>query len=147
VADAVRVVDGDTIDIAGRRVRFRGVDALEKDQVCVRPDGVQFLCGAAARGRLAELVAGATVVCAPDGTSTHDRVVADCEARREGGAPVALGATLVREGFAFDCPRYSGGRFAAAEASARRLSAGAWGTRVQYPWEHRGHPGLCRRTG
>ena len=48
-----------------------------------------------------------------DGSRTYDRCAGICYV---GGKDVA--AELVRQGLARDCPRYSGGRYAAAERQA-----------------------------
>jgi endonuclease YncB( thermonuclease family) len=42
---AVRVVDGDTLDVGGTRVRLHGIDAPEIGQHCNRPDGLRWDCG------------------------------------------------------------------------------------------------------
>ena len=39
-----RVIDGDTIDVAGVRVRLHGIDAPERAQTC-RADGRAWPCG------------------------------------------------------------------------------------------------------
>ena len=35
ITGAARVIDGDTIDIAGERIRLHGIDAPESGQTCV----------------------------------------------------------------------------------------------------------------
>ncbi len=42
------VVDGDTLDVRGHRVRLWGVDAPEGRQLCARSDGQGYACGRAA---------------------------------------------------------------------------------------------------
>ena len=39
-----RVIDGDTIQVAGQRIRLYGIDAAEINQLCQRK-GVLWLCG------------------------------------------------------------------------------------------------------
>lgn len=41
-----RVVDGDTLEVAGSRVRFFGMDAPESKQLCTTSGGEEYLCGA-----------------------------------------------------------------------------------------------------
>ncbi len=47
VTGPARVVDGDTIEVAGERIRLHGIDAPESGQSCQRR-GVAWLCGAEA---------------------------------------------------------------------------------------------------
>lgn len=103
-----RVRDGDTIVVGRQPVRLQGVAAPElKDPL-----------GADAKRFLDRLVAGRTVRCEPDGTRSHDRVVAIC--RIDGQD---LGAALVSGGLARDCPRYSDRRYAGLERrAAARIS-------------------------
>lgn len=140
-----RVIDGDTFDIGDVRVRMQGIDALEHDQSCNRRDGGRFACGAAARDRLAALVKDAVVTCIPDGTQTYGRIVAACSVRPAGGAVLELNRAMVRSGLAFDCPRFSDGRYAAEEAAARQEGDGAWAGRFEFPWSHRDRAGACGR--
>ncbi|HWX50822.1 MAG TPA: thermonuclease family protein [Roseomonas sp.] len=140
-----RIIDGDTFDLDGTRVRMQGIDALEHDQQCNRRGGGRFACGAAARDALSELIGGREVTCTPDGSLTHDRVVAACTVRRGDGTVLDLNEAMVRSGLAFDCPRFSKGRYAGAEAAARAEGAGAWAGRFAYPWSHRDRAGACGR--
>ena len=48
---AAYVRDGDTIDIAGERIRLHGIDAPESRQTCVA-DGVTWPCGQCATAAL-----------------------------------------------------------------------------------------------
>jgi endonuclease YncB( thermonuclease family) len=140
-----RIVDGDTLDLNGIRVRMQGIDALEHDQSCNRRGGGSFACGTAAREKLAALAAAGTVTCTPDGTMTYGRTVAVCTVQPPGGAALDLNGAMVRSGLAFDCPRFSGGRYAAEEAAARAAGEGAWAGRFTFPWSHRDRAGACDR--
>lgn len=114
------VIDGDTIEVRGTRIRIAGIDAPESDQVCTRADGRPYRCGGAAAAFLDDMLAGRNVACRANGTS-YDRVVATCDV---GGSDV--GSAMVAAGWALDYARYSGGRYAADEARARSRSAGVW---------------------
>ncbi|KAA2213455.1 thermonuclease family protein [Pseudoroseomonas oryzae] len=144
LAGRPRIIDGDTLDVDGVRVRMQGIDALEHDQECRGGNG-RFECGAAARQALVELIGGRSVTCVPDGSTTHGRSVAHCSVPRPGGGTLDLNEAMVRSGYAFDCPRFSDGRYAAAEAAAKREKAGAWAGRFDYPWSHRKRSGACDR--
>lgn len=104
----VRVRDGDTLELAGRVVRLQGVAAPELHEPL----------GAASRAALERLVAGRPVACESDGSRSHGRIVAVCRVAGED-----LGAQLVAIGLARDCPRFSLGRYAAAERAAAERGA------------------------
>ena len=50
---------------------------------------------------------GKRVRCELDGSKTHDRFVGVCYLDGKD-----IGATIIANGLALDCPRYSGGRYA-----------------------------------
>src|SRR5687767_8406773 len=45
LAGPVRVIDGDTLDVGGTRVRLHGVDAPESAQMCLDGEGQGWACG------------------------------------------------------------------------------------------------------
>ncbi len=51
ITGPARIIDGDTIDIAGERIRLHGIDAPESGQTCVA-DGVTWPCGQSATAAL-----------------------------------------------------------------------------------------------
>ncbi len=44
VTGTARVIDGDTLDIAGERIRFHGIDAPESRPTCIA-SGATWPCG------------------------------------------------------------------------------------------------------
>ena len=54
----VWVVDGDTIDMSGTRIRLIGIDAPESAQSCTDADGRPWLCGRAATRALKDPLGG-----------------------------------------------------------------------------------------
>jgi endonuclease YncB( thermonuclease family) len=126
-----RVVDGDSLEVAGRRVRLFGIDAPEFRQHCRDGSGAVYACGQEARRALADAIGGRSVTCTPVGAS-HDRSVAVCEA---GGHD--LSEALVRQGHALELRRFSGGRYAEAERTARDARRGLWQGEFETPAEWR----------
>ena len=75
---AARASDGDSLWVGTDRVRLRGLDAPELDQVCWRPDGSAWPCGRAARDEMSRLLAAGSIDCRPEGTDrfrTHARAL------------------------------------------------------------------------
>ena len=67
---------------------------------------------------LLKLVQGRTLRCELDGDRTHDRCLASATSNAED-----IAAIMVRQGLARDCPRFSHGRYRAAEAQAAAAGA------------------------
>lgn len=127
------VIDGDTIDIAGERIRFNGIDAPEASQLCEDMAGAKYRCGQRAALDLADWLDGAQPIrCAKDGRDRYGRTIATCF---RAGSDVA--AWLVRSGLALDWPRYSKGKYAAAQAEAEAARRGLWAGSFEPPWEWR----------
>src|SRR5271157_6508958 len=70
------VVDGDTIEIHGQRIRLFGIDAPESSQLCVRPTGERWWCGQQASFALADRIGRTAVTCQPRDLDRYGRVVA-----------------------------------------------------------------------
>ncbi len=79
IAGPARVIDGDTIDIAGQRIRLHGIDAPEGRQTCRRA-AVIWLCGAEAARALWLFIDGRRVTCWERDVDRYGRVVAVCHA-------------------------------------------------------------------
>lgn len=75
------VGDGDTLDVAGTRIRLFGIDAPELDQTWRRGDGSAWSCGQWSRSELASLVGGRPVECQPRDVDRYGRIVAICYAQ------------------------------------------------------------------
>lgn len=138
------VIDGDTLEIRGQRIRIWGIDAPESRQTCER-DGRTYRCGQESALALATFIdrAGGTVTCIPRGRpDRYRRVVAMCDVRlpRPGGQGTSnedLGVHQVQSGHALDYPRYSSGEYAGHQAQARERRAGMWAGEFVRPWEWR----------
>lgn len=131
VAGPVRVIDGDTIDIAGVRVRLEGIDAPESGQRCKRRLIGRWACGTAATEALEKLVAGGDVRCDERGTDKYGRVLGVCHA-----GPIDINAWMVRNGLAWAFVRYSQS-YVKEEAAARAERIGIWQAETQTAWDYR----------
>ena len=125
-----RIIDGDTIEISGKRIRLHGIDAPEKDQTC-SIDGRAWACGIAAWGELVQITAGKEVACEPHDTDRYGRTVAACSA--DG---TDLGDWLVRNGWAVAYYLYSY-EYTRAEYHAKTNRRGLWAGEFVMPWEWR----------
>jgi endonuclease YncB( thermonuclease family) len=128
-AAAARVIDGDTLEVDGRRVRIAAIDAPERRQACRDAQGRSWACGAAAGAALTAMVAAGAPVCQSRGRDRYGRTVARCTVD---DADVA--AELVRLGLAL---AHYGRNYAAEEVEAMAAGAGVWGGDFTMPWDWR----------
>ncbi len=133
------VLDGDTLDFDGLRVRLYGIDAFERSQLCTREDGASYACGQVSREALIVAIARQPVTCEKRDVDQYGRMVGVCRTR-DGD----LGARLVSEGAALAYRHYSLD-YVDEEEAARAARRGVWAGRFETPWDHR-HGGQQRRT-
>jgi endonuclease YncB( thermonuclease family) len=135
LAGVPRVVDGDSLELAGHRIRLFGIDAPESAQDCGDSRGRRYACGREARNALSDAIGGQRVTCTPVGES-YDRDVALCMANGRD-----LSDAMVRSGHALELRRFSNGRYAEAEREARNARRGLWAGDFERPSEWRqSHP-------
>ena len=128
-----RVIDGDTLEIAGDRIRLHGIDAPESGQTCTA-DGKLWHCGMEAASALAFKIARGWVTCQGGDRDRYGRVIAICYAGGVGGPE--LNAWLVSEGWALAYRRYSLD-YVDEEAVAQEAHRGIWRGEFVPPWEWR----------
>lgn len=127
------VIDGDTIEIHGQRVRLEGIDAPESNQRCRdRQAGTDVRCGQQASIWLADLIGTSTVSCADAGRDRYGRVLAHCTVNGKD-----IGAAMVEAGWALAFVRYSR-EYEPQEAKARDAKRGIWKCEFAEPWKWRG---------
>ncbi len=130
VSGPARVIDGDTIEVAGERVRLHGIDAPESGQSCLR-HGVAWQCGAEASQALRELVRNRPVRCDERGRDRYRRLISVCWANG-----VDLNGRMVALGMALAYRRYSTA-YVHQEARAKAARAGMWAGPFIPPWNWR----------
>ena len=134
----VRVVDADTWDVGGERVRLFGIDAPEMAQTCQDASGRPWACGVWATGQVRRRFETRVVTCERLDTDRYGRTVARCF---ENGADVAR--DMVARGLALAYRRYSGDYVLAEKAAAFR-AVGLHSGKLQAPAEYRAE---LRRAG
>ncbi len=125
------VVDGDTLDVAGVRIRLHGIDAPEPGQTCLRADGFPYDCGAVATATLQGALTAGPVHCRRYDTDQYGRTVAKCWVGTD-----SLNAVMVVLGWAIAYRTYSMD-YVDEEAFAQRARMGMWAGRFDAPWDWR----------
>jgi endonuclease YncB( thermonuclease family) len=138
LAGQASIIDGDTLEIHGTRIRLWGIDAPESDQLCRNEDSEPYRCGQKAANDLDALIARRPIECVEVDRDQYKRAVAVCTV-----AGVDLAEWLVKNGLALDWPKYWKGGYAAAQGEAKRTDRGIWSGSFVEPWRYR----ACRRTG
>ena len=126
----IKITDGDTIRINGEKIRFSGIDTPELKQTCLK-EGIQVLCGIAAKQILIDKIADNKIVCIREGKDQYKRTLAECFVNNE-----SLSSYLVKSGYAFAYRRYSK-KFITDEDFARTNKIGMWSMEFDYPWAWR----------
>jgi endonuclease YncB( thermonuclease family) len=127
----LRVIDGDTITVAGQTVRLFGIDAPEVDQTCADAAGTPWSCGAWSADQVAALFDGVRVTCETVDTDRYGRIVGRC---RAGGTDIA--ETIVAAGLALAYRDYSWD-YDQAEKAASIAGRGLWSGTFQAPADWR----------
>jgi len=126
----LKVVDGDTIHLNGKKIRFTGIDTPELKQTCIN-QGIIDPCGVTAKEILIDKIANYKVECISEGKDQYKRTLAECFVNNE-----SLSSYLVRSGYAFAYRRYSK-KFVQDEDYARINTIGMWSMKFDYPWDYR----------
>jgi endonuclease YncB( thermonuclease family) len=130
IVGTATVVDGDTIEIQGQRIRLHGIDAPERGQLCKR-NGSLYRCGQAAALALADMVGQAVIRCQPNGVDRYKRIIGVCFKGDQD-----LNRWMVRNGWAVAYRRYSQD-YVPDELTATATRIGVWSGTFEMPWEWR----------
>ncbi|WP_234831264.1 RlpA-like double-psi beta-barrel domain-containing protein [Rhodopseudomonas palustris] len=126
-----RVLDGDTVEISGAKLRLLGIDAPELDQLCFDAKGDRFSCGIAARDELARRFGDKSWTCKVAGADDEGQKLATCQVESETVEEWMAGA-----GWAMAFTRHT--RHAEKpEAVARQARSGLWAGAFIPPWDWR----------
>jgi endonuclease YncB( thermonuclease family) len=131
VVGHARVVDGDSIEMAGVRIRLDGIDAPELDQSCTDGNGRPWSCGRTAADELRRYLRGRELTCEPSGHDQYRRAIAVCTL--PDGSDV--NAWIVRQGWALASGR--SGHYRSEENEAQAARRGIWGGTFTPPKEWR----------
>ncbi len=117
IAGTASVVDGDTIEIHGKRIRLNGFDTPERGSLCGSVNVYQKAALA-----LSDFIGSKTVTCDVLGEDQYARSIGQCRSGDD-----SLAEHMVANGWGRDWPRYSKGEYADEEKAARSAGAGIWG--------------------
>ena len=130
LAGTASVIDGDTLEIHGQRIRLHGIDAPESGQTCIT-NGSNFRCGQQAALELSNKIERATINCQSTDVDRYGRIVAKCYRGQED-----LNAWMVSQGWAIAYRQYSLD-YVANEDKARALKKGIWAGQFVVPSQWR----------
>lgn len=122
IAGTARIIDGDSLVVAGVEIRLYGIDAPEYRQYCFRR-GRPWACGIDATRTLRALIANRPVACRAREEDRYGRTVAACSV-----AGSDLGAAMVAGGHAV-----AYGAYDTEERAARNAGRGIWSSRFEPP--------------
>jgi endonuclease YncB( thermonuclease family) len=114
-----QVIDGNTLDFSGRRVRLAGIDAPDLAQTC-RAAGQGWPCGKEARWAAINRIHPHWVTCVTQGRALDGAMAAICYLA--GVGQHELNAWLVAQGWALGASGAYGGE----QATARAAGKGLW---------------------
>ena len=131
LADDLRIIDGDTLELNGTRFRINGIDAPEAGQKCKTEQGQDWACGTAATDTLLALTRGQTVTCKELATDSYGRSVARCFAGK-----TDLARAMVEQGMAWAFLKFSD-EYESVQTAAKTAKSGIWRGTAQPAWDFR----------
>ena len=125
------VIDGDTIEIRGERIRLDAIDAPESSQLCLDAAGKRYRCGQKCAFMLADMIGRSVVSCQPKGRDRYKRIIAVCFM-----GETNINAWMVAQGWAVAFRKY-GIDYISQEDEARLARRGIWAGSFEMPWDWR----------
>ena len=135
ISKNISVIDGDTILLENKKIRFSGIDAPEsffrgKKQTCLL-NSIKIFCGEVSKEKLEKKIANKIVKCIPEKEKDfYNRILAECFIN----GSESLSIFMVKNGYAFDYPRYSKKKFATFQKFAKENKLGLWKMKFEFPW-------------
>jgi len=120
ISGRASVIDGDTLDIRGERIRLSGIDAPESGQNCADADGKLWKCGSAAANALDRFISSAPVACKVVDIDRYGRAVSTCSVGSKD-----MQEWMARNGYALAYRQYSTA-YVPAENAAKAAKTGIW---------------------
>ena len=121
------ITDGDTIKILNKRIRFHGIDAPEKKQICI-VNFKEYGCGEEATIALIKKIGGKSVTCElQNNLDRYKRYIGVCFLE-----DVDLNKWMVRNGYAVAYRRYSK-KYIEDENYAKKNKIGLWSGNFIHP--------------
>lgn len=130
ITGQAQVIDGDSLVVAGHRIRLIGIDAPELSQTC-STQGTDWTCGERAKRILEELVRDQSVHCRIQGFDQYERSLAVCSTDF-----LSLNEAMLELGWALAYTQFSTD-YLEAQSRAKDRVAGIWASTFTPPWEHR----------
>ena len=127
-----RIVDADTLEVAGQKVRLQGIDAPESAQSCRQAGGQRYQCGEHSTQALRTRIGPDAVTCTIAGRDRYLRALGICYA----ADGTDLNGWLVRQGHALAYRKYST-QYVPQEDQAKAAQAGVWAGEFVPPWDWR----------
>ncbi|MEZ6140794.1 MAG: thermonuclease family protein [Zavarzinella sp.] len=127
ISGQAEVIDGDTLIVAGERIRLMGIDAPERKQICWDLVQQSYRCGEWVTVQLQRGIGHSRVICELHGKDRYGRHLGRCRVGEHD-----LGFWLVQQGLAVTY-RTEDRELLAAERDARRQRRGLWSGAFQQP--------------
>ena len=133
-ASEIRIIDADTIELNGLKVRLNGIDAPEMAQKCQDMNTKMYLCGISSRDALKSLIQkmpDRMVQCEYMGEDAYGRLIRECALGK-----ININMWLVENGWALAYRKYSK-KYVLNENSAKINRIGIWNGKFVEPWNWR----------
>jgi endonuclease YncB( thermonuclease family) len=132
IAGRASIIDADTLEIHGQRIRILDVDAPESRQTCTRADGLEWRCGQQAALALADWIGVRPVTCETARKDRYKRWLGRCSV-----ASIDLAEWLASQGWAVPYKTCKCETIRAASTDAQAGKRGIWSGAFAMPWDWR----------
>jgi len=132
IAGRASVVDADTIEVHGERIRILDIDAPESRQTCTATNGSKWRCGQAAANSLSDWIGAKVVTCETTKRDKYARHLARCTV---GAADLAT--WLADTGLAVPYRNCKCEMIRSAAGRAKQQKLGIWSGTFMMPWDWR----------